>query len=49
MVHLFEITLIIILEPRKMGGYIYYFQESPLVHVGPGYSVRLRGYEPWDK
>ena len=43
MVHFFGIMIRIILKPREMGGYIYYFQESPIIHVGPRYSVRLRG------
>ena len=49
MVCSFGIFLRIGLEPRNMVDYISYFQESPLISVGTGYSVRLRGYDSWDR
>ena len=32
-----------------MGGYVSYFTENPTVVVGDGYSIQLRGYDPWAK
>ena len=37
------------MEPRKMGGYASYFQENPIVNLSSGYSVQLRGFDPWAK
>ena len=37
------------MDPRKMGGYVSYFQEVPLIHMGVGYSIRLGGFKPWSK
>jgi hypothetical protein len=49
MVRFFGIMLRISLEPRKMGGYSLYFTDSPTVHIGDGYSIELRGFDPWAK
>ena len=49
MVCFFGVMLRMILEPMNMGGYVSYFQKSPIITVGPGYSIRLRGYEPWGR
>lgn len=49
MVRFFGIMLRISMEPRKMGGYTSYFQENPLVNLASGYSVQLRGFDPWAK
>ena len=37
------------MEPRKMGGYVSYFQDNPHVHMGGNYNVRVRGLDPWAK
>ena len=47
MIRFLGIMLRISLEPRKMGGYASYFQDSPVVAMGGMYSVELRGYQPW--
>ena len=49
MIRFFGIMLRISLEPRKMGGYLSYFTENPTVHIGDGYSIELRGFDPWAK
>ena len=49
MIRFFGIMLRISLEPRKMGGYCSYFTENPVITIGDGYSIQLRGYEPWAK
>ena len=48
MFHLYGIMLGITLDPINIGQYDFYYQELPLIHVGPVYSVRLSGYDPWD-
>ena len=45
----FVLMIIISLEHRNMGGYIYYFHRPPLIHVGTLYNVRIIGYNPWDR
>ena len=47
MIRFFGIMLRISLEPRKMGGYVSYFTDNPTVVCGDGYSIQLRGYDPW--
>ena len=37
------------MEPRKMGGYVSYFSDNPIITPGDGYSVEIRGYSPWAK
>ena len=37
------------LEPGKMGGHTSYFQDDPIITMGTGYSVQLRGFDPWAK
>ena len=32
-----------------MGGYVSYFVENPMIHLGHGYVVQLRGYYAWVK
>ena len=49
MIRFFGIMLRISLEPRKMGGYASYFMDQSSLNIGTGYSVHLRGYEPWAK
>ena len=49
MVRFCRILLRISMEPRKMGGYASYFQENPIVNLSSGYSVQLRGFDPWAK
>ena len=49
MIGLFGILLSISLEPRKMGGYIIYFSEEPVITMVGKYRCKLRGYEPWAK
>ena len=49
MIRFFGILLRISLEPRKMGGYITYFSEEPVIAMGSTYRCKLRGYEPWAK
>ena len=33
----------------KMGGYLSYFVEDPMIHLCHRYSVQLRGYDAWKK
>ena len=33
------------IDPRNMGGYPPYFLEDPMIHLGHGYSVQMRGYD----
>ena len=49
MVHFFGILLRISLEPRKMGGYTSYFQESHSITLASGYTCNLQGYQSWAK
>ena len=49
MVCFFGIMLRISMEPRKMGGYVSYFEDNPIIHMGGNYGVRLRGFDPWAK
>ena len=49
MIRFFGIMLRISLEPEKMGGYTSYFQDNPVITMGTGYSVQLRGFDPWAK
>ena len=49
MIQFFGIMLRISMEPRKMGGYVSYFEENPVINIGDHYSVQLRGYNPWAK
>ena len=49
MVHFFGILLRISLEPRKMGGYTSYFQNSHSITLARGYSSTLQGYNAWAK
>ena len=49
MVHFFGILLRISLEPRKMGGYTSYFQNSHSITLASGYSCTLQGYNAWAK
>ena len=32
-----------------MGVYPSYFVEDPMIHLGHGYYVQLRGYDDWSK
>ena len=49
MVLFYGIMLRISMSPRKMGGYASYFQNNPVISLGGGYAVGLRGFEPWAK
>ena len=49
MVRFFRISLRISMEPRNMGGYASYFQENSIMNLSSGYSVQLRGFDPWAK
>ena len=49
MIRFFGIMLRISLDPRKMGGYTSYFQDNPIITLSNGYSVQLRGFDPWAK
>ena len=49
LIRFFGIMLRISLEPRKMGGYSSYFTENPVITIGDGYSIQLRGYDAWAK
>ena len=46
-IRLFIIMMQISIEPLEMGGYPSYFVEGPMIHLGRGYSVQLRGYDTW--
>ena len=49
MIRFFGIMLRISLEPWKMGGYVSYFSVNPTIVCRDGYSMQLRGYDPWAK
>eukprot|EP00957_Ditylum_brightwellii_P184761 14072697-Ditylum_brightwellii.AAC.1 len=49
MVHLFGILLRISMEPRRMDGFVSYFQDDPILNLGNGYHVGLHGYGSWAK
>eukprot|EP00957_Ditylum_brightwellii_P028076 2119656-Ditylum_brightwellii.AAC.1 len=44
MVCFFGILLRINMDPRRINGYITYFQDDPFLNLGHGYHVGLR---PW--
>eukprot|EP00957_Ditylum_brightwellii_P103090 7856037-Ditylum_brightwellii.AAC.1 len=44
---LFGILLRISMEPRRMGGYVSYFQDDTILNLGQGYHVVLHGYTSW--
>ena len=35
------------IDPRKMVGYLSYFVEDPIIHLGRRYSIQIRGYDAW--
>eukprot|EP00957_Ditylum_brightwellii_P202741 15331569-Ditylum_brightwellii.AAC.2 len=39
MVHVFGILLRISMDPRRMGGYLSYFQYDPVLDLGQGYHA----------
>ena len=39
MVCFFGIMLRISMEPRKMGGYVSYFENNPIIRIGGNYCV----------
>ena len=45
----FEIILRISIETQKMGGYIYYFVQGPMIFLGHGNSFKIRGCDDWEK
>ena len=49
MIRFCGIMLRISFESRKMGGYTSFFQDNPVITMGTGYSVQLRGFDPWAK
>jgi hypothetical protein len=40
-IQFFGIMLIISMETRKMGGYVSYFEDSPVISMGGLYKVHL--------
>ena len=39
----------VLIKPLDMGGYPSYFVEDPMIHLGHGYSVKIRGCDAWGK
>ena len=37
------------IDPRKMGGYVLYFVDNPMINLCHVYVVQLRGYYAWAK
>ena len=46
---LLGIMMRISIETWKMVGYPSFFVEDPMIHLGYGYAVQLRGYDAWTK
>ena len=46
---LLGIMLRISIEPRIMGEHPSYFVEDPMINLGCGHYVQLRGYDAWEK
>eukprot|EP00957_Ditylum_brightwellii_P135749 10352413-Ditylum_brightwellii.AAC.1 len=49
MVCFFGILLRISMDPRRIDGYVSYFQDDPILNLGHGHHVGLCGYGSWAK